>query len=295
MLAALTAAASAFAWSMIHSNGQLGSAKPGAIVAELSLADGSVKTRHRETLAWTSGISKQYLREGDRIRTLGGAHATVAYAEGLVVELDPDSQITVHGPVDAKGEQLVGAIDVVDGSIRARVATGRSVALRDAAGREQGRIESKDGTSAQVSLKAPEQADGAIALKVLEGTKVSFVPRDGGATTVLTTGEEKQLGDATPTPTPPLVAIATATPMPPLDPATPLPDINSEGGNVRFRRPLPSGVQGVEVRGKAASLHEGGTFEVELFDLPVGITTIDLVYRHDDGTRTRQVQRIRVR
>ena len=295
MLAALTAAASAFAWSMIHSSGQLGFAKPGAIVAELSLADGSVKTRHRETLAWTDGITKQYLREGDRIRTLGGAHATVAYAEGLVVELDPDSQITVHGPVDAKGEQLVGAIDVVDGSIRARVATGRSVAFRDAAGREQGRIESKDGGSSQVSLKAPEQADGAIALKVLEGTKVSFVPRDGGAATVLTTGEEKQLGDATPTPSPSLVAIATATPVPPLDPAAPLPDINSEGGNVRFRRPLPSGVQGVDVRGKAASLHEGGTFEVELFDLPVGITTIDLVYRHDDGSRTRQVQRIRVR
>lgn len=292
LLTGMTAAASSFAWSMMHATGGPVSGAPGAIVAQLSLTDGSVKTRHRETLAWSDGVVSQQLREGDRIRTLSGSRASVRYAQGLEVELDPNSQITVHGPVDAKGETLVAAIDVVDGSIRAKVESGKAVALRDAAGRDQGQLKSTSG-SAEVALKAADQADGAIGLKVLPGNSVSVKIAEGAATT-LTEGQEQRLGDQ-PTPTPtPTVAVAIATPVPPLEGGAPLPQMTFDNGDIRIRRALPPGVKAVEVRGQKAVLHEDGSFEIELFNQPSGVTTIDLVYFHTDGRVTRQPQRIRV-
>lgn len=288
-------AASLYAWSMMHADGSLPFTTPAAVVAELAGADGSVRTRHRETLAWTSGERRQPLREGDRIRTLSGAHATVRYAQGLEVTLDPNSQITVHGPSDANGDPLVGAIDVVDGSIHAKVSGGASVALRDAAGHEQGRIKASTG-SAELNLTAPEQADGNVGVKVTEGShvEVAVQAKDGEHTRVLSQGEESHLGEIAATPTPTQVAIATSTPIPPLEPGE-LPDIITEGGDVRFRLKIPPGVTEVLVRGKPAVLHADGTVEVALFGLPVGVNVVELVYRHKDGRITRQPQKIKVR
>ncbi|HVO30070.1 MAG TPA: hypothetical protein VMV18_05015 [bacterium] len=293
-IVAVTTGASSYAWKLIHADGSLPSVEPGAVVAELSLADGTVKTRHRETLAWSSGVVKQALREGDRIRTLPGSHATVLYTQGVEVAIDPNSQITVHGPVEAKGETLVAAIDVVDGSIRAKVKDGKGFELRDAAGKSQGQVKAS-GEAAEVSLKAADDADGALGLKVLKGAKVAIAEREGEETRVFSTGEEHEIGPGLFRPVGTAVAIATGTPVPPLDTLPPLNDVNSEGGNVRFRRPVPPDVVKVYVRGKPAVLHEDGTFEVELYDLPLGNNKVDLVYEYANGRKTRQIQRIRVR
>jgi hypothetical protein len=305
ILAGITGSASVFAWKMTHSDGALGLSPPGAVVAELSSYDGAVKTRHRETLAWRDADNRQPLREGDRIRTLGSAHAVVLYAEGLEVDLEADSQITVHGPTKTAGETLVASIDVVDGYIRAKVGTG-AVALRDASGIEQGRLHAESG-NAEVALHASDSADGAIGLKVLEGTAVAVRapdPRDTAATPSseplrFGRGEESSLGFEIPmptaAPTPTLIARVVPTPVPPLEPGPELPIIMSEGSDTRFRKPIPAGVVAVTVRGKAAVLHDDGMFEIELFGLPAGLNSVDLEYRHADGSYTRQVQRIRVR
>src|SRR4051812_31289546 len=97
VLLGITGGAGRWAWSQIDAGKEL-LGGPGVKVADLSDLDGTVKTRHHEVLAWTDGVMLEKLHEGDRIRTLANAKAEIRYDDGLVVMMDPNSQITVHAP-----------------------------------------------------------------------------------------------------------------------------------------------------------------------------------------------------
>ena len=121
------------------------------------------------------------------------------------------------------------------------------------------------------------------------------VQTDDGKETVVTEAQPALALISTPIPTrTPRPAVATPTPVPPLLKAM-LPVVLSETANTRVRRPLPPGVVAVSANGRQAVLHENGDFELEIFGLKKGINEVDLVYKKDDGTYARQVQRIQFR
>lgn len=296
-LVALSAGAATFAFRMKGSDPapEAGSSAP---IAALSEHDGTVKTRPRTTLAWSDAEKRQPLREGDRIRTLSSARATIDYGKGLSVSLEPNSQITVYGPVETMGERLV-AVNVVDGSISAMVLPGQTLSLRDATGTERGRVKTTGTTTSRVELTAPDKVGDAIKVKVVEGDSVA-VSSDAGTKTVAV-GETSGVGDAvpTPTPTPTPTALAMVTPKPTATPPPPLLESVTELGlartdspDTRFRIPLPDGVTSVTVQGRPMRI-VGSEVELEIRGLETGMNEIDVVYRHADGKRTRQVQRVR--
>ena len=290
-LTALTGGAAAWAWTTL-AEASLEPPATAPVIARVAELDGTVKSRHRETLAWADAAAKQDLRDGDRIRTMDAAHAEIHYGSGVVVTLDPNTQITVHGPSLTGSDRLI-AVDVVDGSVRARVETGTALTLRDATGREQATVRAPDTGAAEVVAEAPESPEGAIQLDVVEGGQVT-VETGAGETMVVEEGEPMLALLATPKPTPTPVRAATPTPLPPLLRGM-LPVVVSETANVRIRRPLPPGVVSVSAKGRRAVLHDNGDFELELFGLKKGIQEIDLVYKRADGTYVRQVQRVQVR
>lgn len=293
-LMALSAGAATFALRMKASDPD-DAAGTSAPIAAISQQDGAVKTRPRTTLAWSDAATRQPLREGDRIRTMTGARATIDYGKGLVVSLEPNSQITVYGPIETTGERLV-AVNVVDGAIRATVLPGQTLSLRDATGAERGRVKTSGNQTARLELTAPDKVGDAIKVKVVEGDSVA-VTSDAGTKTVVV-GETSGVGDpATPTPTPTVLALVT--PQPTATPPTPLLEGAAELGlaradtpDTRFRIPLPPGVTSVTVQGRAMRI-VGGEVELEILNLAPGMNEIDVVYRHADGKRTRQVQRVR--
>lgn len=278
---------------------------PGAEVAVLGGASGRVKTRHRETLAWTDARREQALREGDRIRTLADATAEIRYRHGVAFKLSPNSQVTVYGPVETAGERLI-AINVVDGAIQAEVAAGETLSIRDATGTERGRLRSTDAGGARVVLTAPERTGGTIGLEVVRGTQVE-VSDAGGNTQVVAEGQQGSVGTAVaaatpeptpePSPEPTRVAIArpTTTPKPPLlEGIGPLPIVRSDSGDVRFRLALPAGVVAAEVGGRKGVI-VGNQIEFEVFGLKSGAHELDIVFTHEGGRKSRQVQAIRIR
>ncbi len=272
-------------------------ASPGAIVADLEKVNGRVKTRHRETLAWSDALGRQALREGDRIRTLEGAKASIRYDDGIIVHLEPNSQITVHGVIEADGQQRVAAIQVVDGSVRAEVAANRTLAVRDAAGREQGTVRAVLGSSAAVALTAPDEIDEPIAIALLEGGG-EVVNEELGARIVLQEGNTVIFPTSTATPlaTPTKVAVAVATPVPPDFNGPPLGAVTLTSTDGRFRQHLPDGVVEVRIRGKKCEIYkETAQFECSLYGLVPGVQSHDVVYKHSDGRYTKQPQQIRVR
>ena len=292
-LVVLSAAAATFAIRMkqLDPAGAAGSSAP---IAALSERDGQVKTRPRSTLAWTDAETRQPLREGDRIRTMTGGRATIDYGSGLLVWLEPNSQITIYGPIESSGERLV-AVNVVDGAIRATVLPGQTLSLRDATGVERGRVKTTGTQTARLELTAPDRVGDAIQVKVVEGDSVAVTTVDGGTKT-LAKGESGGIGDpSTPTPTPTALAMLTphATPTPPLlQGAAELGLARSDTPDTRFRIPLPAGVTAVTVQGRPMRI-VGPEIELEIRGLAPGMNEIDVEYRHTDGKRTRQVQRVR--
>lgn len=290
-LVALTGSAAGWAWKTLR-EASLEPVASAPVVARLVDFDGYVKRRHRETLAWTDGVRQQELRDGDRIRTLDETHAEIHYGTGVVVTLDPNTQITLHGP-DLTGSDRLIAVDVVDGTVRARVETGTALTLRDATGRQQAIVRAPETGAAEVLIAAPEGPDGAIAVDVVDGGEVTVETADGKTTVIKEEGTFVALV-ATPKPTPTPTPAPVATGVPPVMPGM-LPVVVSETADVRIRRPLPPNVVSVTARGRKAVLHDNGDFELEVFGLPVGIHEIDLVYRTREGRYLRQVQRIQVR
>lgn len=290
-LTGLTGSAAAWAW-MTLADASLEPPATAQVVARMADLGGSVKSRHRETLAWTSAVSQQDLRDGDRVRTLDSATAEIHYGSGVVITLDENTQITVHGPTVTGSDRLI-AVDVVDGTVRARVETGTALALRDSTGRRQATVLAPDTGAAEVRIEAASDPTGSIALDVVDGGQVTVETESGDS--VLVTEEQPSLAlIATPIPTRTPPPAATPTPRPALMPGR-LSVVVSERPDVRIRRPLPPGVVGVSAGGRQAVLHENGDFELEIFGLKVGINEVDLVYKKQDGTYARQIQRIQVR
>lgn len=268
---------------------------PAQVVADLEKVVGRVKTRHRETLAWGDAIGRTPLREGDRIRTLEGAHASIRYDDGLVVTLEPNSQITVHGMVETGGEQRVRAIQVVDGNVRVAVAANGVVAIRDAAGRDQGEIRAVQGSGAAIALTAPEDIEEPIEIAMLEGHG-EVVSAATGRRIVLAEGDTEIFPTSTPTPLAAVTKYATPvqTPRPKQFGGKPLQVVISETTDVRFRADLPPGVVEVSVRGRKCELYPP-QFECSLFGLLPGVQSYDVLYKHSDGSYSYQPQQIRVR
>lgn len=298
-ITAITGGAAAFSARMIRSSMDLGATAPAIEVAKLSRSDGEVKTRHREVLAWMdAGGGPRILREGDRVRTLADAHAEIHYDDdGLVVIINPNSQITVHAPVTEGGERRVAAIDVVDGSIRATVASGHALDLRDAAGHDQGHVE-PTGDHAEIAVTAPASADGSVTVKPIDAS-VSVKTDGNSQATTLDVGIERTIGVdlVAPTPTPTAVAIAIPTATPPLPMATglaPLGTVDSTTPDTTIRQPLPAGVVRVKVHGREAQILDNGTFSVAIYGLNPGMNEVDVEYKFADGHWARQIQRIRV-
>lgn len=292
-LTGLTGGAAAWAW-MTLAEASLEPPPTAQVIARMADLEGHVKSRHRETLAWTSAASKQDLRDGDRVRTLDSARAEIHYGSGIVISLDENTQITVHGPPPGGSDRLI-SVDIVDGTVRARVETGTTLTLRDATGRPQATVRSPETGAAEVVIEAPADPTGAIELEVVQGGEVT-VETEGGKTQVVTEAQPALALIATPIPTrtPPPVAVVTATPVPPLLQGL-LPVVVSERPDVRVRRPLPPGVVSVSANGRQAVVHENGDFELEIFGLKNGVNEIDLVYKKQDGSFARQIQRIQVR
>ena len=316
VLASITGGAGRWAWSQLDSaNGTIGG--PAVKVADLSDPHGTVKTRHREVLAWTDGIANENLHEGDRIRTLAGATAEIHYDDGLVVMMDPNSQITVHAPqTGVNGARLVAAIDVVDGSVRAKVAQGNALAVSNGARTGQGEIVPTGDAGAQVEIHAADSADGSTQVKVDAGQaklapptptpgaspQANASPTPVPTEIVLNAGESADMGAPAATPTvaiamitPPPTPAPTATPVLPI--ATGLPPLpNMEGQtDTTIRWTLPaSDITEIRVRGRLAAI-SGGAYTVPVFGLKPGVNKIDIEYHFADGHWARQVQLIRVR
>lgn len=290
-LCGLVGAATAWAWVTL-AEASVDPPATAQVVARVAQLEGRVKSRHRETLAWTDAHGAQELRDGDRVRTLDAATAEIHYGTGIVVSLDPNTQITVHGPSLTGSDRLI-AVDVVDGTIRARVEAGTALTLRDATGRPQAVVRPPETGAAQVVIEAPETPAGAIELEVVEGGSVTVETPEGTQTVIEAEPAVALL--ATPVPATATPPPATPTPPPTLIKAL-LPVVISDTVNVRIRRRLPEGVVAVSARGRDAVIHDNGDFELELFGLQAGkIHEVELVYRREDGTFARQVQRIQVR
>lgn len=290
-LTGITGGAAAWAWLTL-AEASLETPGTAPVVARMADMDGYVKSRHRETLAWTSASAKQELRDGDRVRTLDAATAEIHYGSGIVINLEENTQITVHGPSLTGSDRLI-AVDIVDGRVRARVETGTTLTLRDSTGRRQAVVRPPETGAAEIVIQAPSEPTGAISVDLVDGDRVTVVD-DAGKETVVTEAEPAVALIATPVPTSTPPPAVTPTPVPPLLRGL-LPVVVSETGNVRVRRPLPSGVVAVSANGRQAVLHENGDFELEIFGLKVGVHEIDLVYKKQDGTFVRQIQRIQVR
>lgn len=290
-LTGLTGWAAAWAW-MTLADASLDPPATAPVIARVAELQGSVKSRHRETLAWTNTNAKQDLRDGDRVRTLGGATAEIQYGTGVVIELDENTQITVHGPSVTGSDRLI-AVDVVDGTVRARVETGTALALRDATGRRQATVLPPETGAAEVVIEAPEDPSGAIELDVVEGGQVT-IEDDKGVSTVVAEEQPAFALIATPIPTRTPPPTPAPTPMPPLLKAR-LPVVVSESPDLRIRRALPPDVVAVSANGRQAVIHDNGEYEIEIYGLKVGINDVDLVYRKADGSYVRQTQRVQVR
>lgn len=290
-LTGITGGAAAWAWLTL-AEASLETPATAPVVARMTDMNGYVKSRHRETLAWTSATSKQELRDGDRVRTLDAATAEIHYGSGIVINLEENTQITVHGPSLTGSDRLI-AVDIVDGRVRARVETGTTLTLRDSTGRRQAVVRPPETGAAEIVIQAPTEPTGAISVDVVDGDQVT-VADDAGKETVVTEAQPAVALIATPIPTSTPPPAVTPTPVPPLLRGL-LPVVVSETGNVRVRRPLPSGVVAVSANGRQAVLHDNGDFELEIFGLKVGVHEIDLVYKNQDGTFARQIQRIQVR
>lgn len=290
-LLGLTGSAAGWAWKTLR-EASLDPPASAPVIARLADFNGYVKRRHRETLAWTDGVRQQELRDGDRIRTLDDTNAEIHYGTGVVVTLDPNTQITLHGPNLTGSDRLI-AVDVVDGTVRARVETGTALTLRDATGRQQAIVRASETGAAEILIEAPEGPEGSIAVGVVEGGEVTVETPDG-KTTVVREDETFVARIATPTPSPTPPPTPRATPIPPLLPGR-LPVVVSETADVRIRRPLPENVVAVAARGRQAVLHDNGDFELEVFGLPVGIHDVELLYLTKEGRYLRQIQRIQVR
>lgn len=290
-LTGLTGGAAAWAW-MTLAEASLDPPATAPVIARVSDLEGTVKSRHRETLAWTSASAKQDLRDGDRVRTLGGAKAEIQYGSGIVISLDQNTQITVHGPSVTGSDRLI-AVDVVDGTVRARVETGTALTLRDATGRRQATVLPPETGAAEVVIEAAAEPSGAIELEVVDGGQVT-VEDDEGETSVVIQDQPAVALIATPIP------VKTPPPTPPPTPVPTLlkgrlPVVVSESPDLRIRRPLPADVVAVSCNGRQAVIHENGDFEIEIYGLKVGINDVDLVYKKADGSYARQQQRIQVR
>ena len=263
------------------------------VIASLTEYDGSVKSRSRSTLAWADARQQQALRDGDRIRTLDSSHAEIHYGSGVIVYLDPNTQITVYGPSLTGSDRLI-AVDVVDGAIRARVETGTSLTLRDARGTTQATIAASDSGAAEIVAKAPDEVNGSIVMDVTEGTDVEVETSNGNTVVVDAAGPEISLAP-TPKPSPTPTPTAAPTPVPPLLKGAPLPFITFDINDVRIRQKAPADVTGVSARGRPGVLHPNGDFEVEVFGLSRGQHQIDIVFQRKDGSYVRQIQRLEVR
>lgn len=291
-LTGITGGAAMWAW-MTLADASLETPATAPVIARMASMDGYVKSRHRETLAWTSASAKQDLRDGDRVRTLDAATAEIHYGSGIIINLEENTQITVHGPSLTGSDRLI-AVDIVDGRVRARVEAGTTLTLRDSTGRRQAVVRPPETGAAEIVIEAPAETSGAISVDVVDGGEVT-VQTDDGKETVVTEAQPALALISTPIPTrTPRPAVATPTPVPPLLKAM-LPVVLSETANTRVRRPLPPGVVAVSANGRQAVLHENGDFELEIFGLKKGINEVDLVYKKDDGTYARQVQRIQFR
>lgn len=291
-LTGITGGAATWAWLTL-AEASLETPATAPVVARMTDMDGYVKSRHRETLAWSSAAAKQELRDGDRVRTLDSATAEIHYGSGVIINLEENTQITVHGPSLTGSDRLI-AVDIVDGRVRARVEAGTTLTLRDATGRRQATIRPPETGAAEIVIEAPSDPTGSISVDVIEGGEVT-VQADNGKETVVTEAQTAVALISTPIPkrTPPPPASA-PTPALPLIKGV-LPVVVAQTADVRVRRPLPNGVVAVSANGRQAVLHENGDFELEIFGLKPGVNEIDLVYKRRDGTFVRQIQRIQVR
>lgn len=83
-----------------------------APVAVFARATGDVRVKHADSEEWLAAREGMALRAEDRIRTVQGASATIAFPSGSTLEVAESSLVTIAGVASSGVRLEKGAVDV---------------------------------------------------------------------------------------------------------------------------------------------------------------------------------------